>query len=268
MAVQAQLYPEILGLPVSGFQDCWVVSPVSAFEPDFDFCFQDPQHALFPQQNMGIHRSNRGHNASCSSSLTRDSFLSMALSQSLDAQLHMQKQELDSILQLQNERLRCALERQTKQQLAILLNNMEPKAFSLMKQKEEELARATTKTMELEACLRKTEMETESWKRLARANEAMVMDLSKTLEQVRERLVLVNDTTEDAESCFSCHKEQESKEEEESIRMACKNCNSRSSCMLFLPCRHLCSCKNCETFLGSCPVCKSVKEASMEVFWV
>lgn len=138
-----------------------------------------------------------------------------------------------------------------------------------MRQKEEDLAKATKKAMELEACLKKAEMESESWERLARANEAMVMDLSNTLEQVRERLVLVSNRAEDAESVYcgssSCVREQEL--EEESKKIACKRCNSRNSCVLFLPCRHLCSCKQCEAFLVSCPVCKSAKEASMEIFW-
>ncbi|GLT91978.1 hypothetical protein SLE2022_098370 [Rubroshorea leprosula] len=268
MAVQARFYPENLGLPMSGFQNTWVVNPVSASEPDFGFCFQDPQHALFAQDNVGIHHANGGISASCSNSSICDSLPSMALYHSSDVQLQMQERELDYILQLQNERLRHAVQGQGKQQLAILLKHVESKAFYLMKQKEDDLARASRKTMELEACLRNTETEIESWKRLARANEAMVVDLSKTLEQVKERLVVFNNTTEDAESYFSCHIEQQEQEsEEESMAMACKNCNSGRSCMLFLPCRHLCSCKNCESFLGSCPVCNSVKEASMEIFW-
>ncbi|XVF35933.1 hypothetical protein REPUB_Repub19eG0014500 [Reevesia pubescens] len=218
----------------------------------------------------------------------------MALSQSLDAQLDMQRQELDCILQLQvlvllkiflflflsgkkqNERLRSALREQSKRQLAILLKNMESKALYLMRQKEEDLVKATKKTMELEASLRKAEMECESWQKLAKANEAMVMDLNNTLEQVRESLVLFSSTAEDAESliCGSCDRDQQGelvKEETSNTtnkKMNCKHCNSRSSCVLFLPCRHLCSCKCCEAFLDSCPVCKSVIEASMKVFWV
>ena len=169
----------------------------------------------------------------------------------------------------QNERLRSALGEQRKRQLAILLKSMESKAFYLMRRKEEDLARATKKTMELEASLRKAEMESETWQRLAKANEAMVMDLSNTLEQVRQSLVWVNNTAEDAESLFSgsCDRDQQ-EVKEESNKMACKHCNSRSSCVLFLPCRHLCSCKSCEAILDSCPVCKSVKEASLKVFWV
>ncbi|XWS25931.1 hypothetical protein CRYUN_Cryun27aG0109700 [Craigia yunnanensis] len=272
MAVQAQLYPENMGLPLPmcGLQD-WMVNPapaVPSFEADFCFSLQDPSQQTVPfhlQQNS----QNFASAASFSSSSTYDTLLSMALSQSLDAQLETQRQELDCVLQLQNERLRSGLREQRKRQLTILLKSIESKALYLMRRKEEDLARATKKTMELEACLRKAEMERESWQRLAKGNEAMVMDLSNTLEQVRESLVWVGNKAEDAGSffCGSCDREQ-GDVKEESKKMACKHCNSRSSCVLFLPCRHLCSCKSCDAFLDSCPVCKSVKETSMNVFWV
>ncbi|XP_022766536.1 probable BOI-related E3 ubiquitin-protein ligase 2 [Durio zibethinus] len=273
MAVQAQFYPENMGLPLPmcGLQD-WMVNTapaVPSFEADFFFSLQDPS-----MQTVPFHVQQNAQNlasAAASSSSTCDSFLPMSLSQSLDAQLEMQRQELDCILQLQNERLRSALLEQRKRQLAILLKGMETKALYSMERKEEDLARATKKTMELEACLRKAEMEVDAWRRLAKANEVMVIDLNNTLEQVRESLVWVSNTAEDAESlfCGSCDTEQgEVKEESSNKKMACKHCNSRNSCVLFLPCRHLCSCKSCEAFLDACPVCESVKEASMKVFWV
>ncbi|BBG94794.1 GDSL-like Lipase/Acylhydrolase superfamily protein [Prunus dulcis] len=172
----------------------------------------------------------------------------------LGAQLDLQRHELDCILQLQNEKLR---------------------------QKEEHLAQATKRAIELQDCLRKAEMESETWQRMAKANETMVIDLNNTLEQVRERLVFVSNEAEDAESCCgSCDRgghrdndrvamlQEHRVVEEKGKKLACKNCNTRRSCVLFLPCRHLCSCKSCEPFLGSCPVCESTKEASMEVFLV
>lgn len=163
------------------------------------------------------------------------------------------------------------MQEQRKQQLGILLENIESKAMNLMRQKEEDLTQARNKRMELEVCLRRAEMESESWQRAAKANEAMVMDLSYTLEQMRERMVLVSNRADDAESCCGSYnrkeEEKEVKEEEKNRKIVCKRCNSRNSCVLFLPCRHLCSCKLCEAFLDSCPVCKSAKDTSMEVFW-
>ncbi|EEF52758.1 probable BOI-related E3 ubiquitin-protein ligase 2 [Ricinus communis] len=273
MAVQAQfMYPESLGIPMFSLQD-WAVS--NPAEADFSFGLQESQQQnLFLQQqssqNFGFD-CNRGawFASPPPSSSTCDSFL--ALSQSLYANyLEMQRQEVDCILQFQHERLRSALQEQRKQQFAVLLKSVKSKAISLMRQKEEDLAKAAKKKMELEACLERAQMETESWQRLARENEAMVIDLSNTLEQVKERMVLSsNSRGQDTESscCGSCKKEQEA-EDIPRKRMVCKGCSSRASSVLFLPCRHLCSCKFCEAFFSSCPVCESAKEGSMEVFWV
>ncbi|GAY42875.1 hypothetical protein CUMW_070290 [Citrus unshiu] len=289
MAVQAQLYPENLGnLPMCGLQmqqDWAVINPVpvssAAINADLRFSFQDTRHHhhfLFahpdhsqqnPHQNL-VFDSNSKASSSSSSTRAGNIFSSMAaLPQSLHTQLELQRQELEFILHIQSERLRSALLEQRKQQLGAVLKSVESKAMNLMRQKEEDLIQATRRAMELEACLRKAEMESESWQRLARANEAMVMDLSNTLEQVKERIVLISNRAEDAESvcCDSCddnNREQELKEERR--KLACKRCNSRNSCVLLLPCRHLCSCKQCEAFLVSCPVCNSAKVASMEVF--
>ncbi|KAG6774747.1 hypothetical protein POTOM_022116 [Populus tomentosa] len=270
MAVQAQLYPERLGLlPICGIQDCLFNNPVSGLEPGLGFVFQETQ-----QQSLFLeHHSSQNFGFDCtigaapSSSTTRDSSLSMSLSQYLDVQLDMQRREVDCMLQFQAGRLRTILQQQRKQQLGITLKSVESKVSSLIRQKEEDLAQATKKTMELEVCLRKVELERERYQRAAREKEAMVVDLSKSLEQIRGRLVMASNEVQDAESfcCGTCDREQD---RESQKRMVCKGCNSRSSCIIFLPCRHLCSCKSCDAFLGSCPVCKSVKEASMEVFWV
>lgn len=258
-----------LPLPMCGLHQDWMVSPAPAVEADFCFSLQDN---LSQQQTVPFHLMQNAQNLASSSAFSSDTFFSMRLSQSLDAQLEIQRQELDCILQVQNERLRSALRERKKRQLAILLRSMESRALNLMRRKEDDLARATKKTMELEADLSKAEMEKNSWQRLAEENEAMAMDLSNTLEQVmRENLVWVSNGAEDAESLFcgsSTAVREQGEVKEESKKMACKRCNSRRSCFIFLPCRHLCSCKSCEVFLDACPVCKSVKETSMKVFWV
>ena len=183
----------------------------------------------------------------------------------------------------QNERLRIALQEQRKQELSVLLSNVESKTLSLLRQKEEDLARASMRTLELQECLKKAEIERETWQRLAKSNEAMVIDLNNTLEQVKERVVLASNTAEDTASfCGSCERDHDADDESNIARekvvvkrssskknnMTCKSCFSRRSCVLFLPCRHLCSCNYCEAFLGSCPVCNAVKEHSMEVFLI
>ncbi|XP_038705318.1 probable BOI-related E3 ubiquitin-protein ligase 2 [Tripterygium wilfordii] len=267
MAVQAQLYPESLCFPVSGQQQDWVVM-VPAFDLGFNLPEPPQQSNLFYLPQERSHNLVTGSSSSSSGPSTGFStFLSMGqLSRSLDAQLEMQSQEINCILQLQSERLKSALQQQRRLELAVLLRNVESKAISLMRQKEQVLAQSTIKRMELEARLKRAEMERESWQRLAREKEAVVTDLNNTLERVREQAAMASDRAQDAES--SCGSSSCDSQQKKQQRMACKNCYSRSSCVLFLPCRHLCSCKSCEAFLSSCPVCNSVKEASLEVFLV
>lgn len=45
----------------------------------------------------------------------------------------------------------------------------------------------------------------------------------------------------------------------------CRNCGKEESCVLLLPCRHLCLCTVCGSSLHTCPICKSTKNASVHV---
>lgn len=172
----------------------------------------------------------------------------------------------------QNERLRRALQHQRKEHVALLLSALESKSQSVMRQKEEDLAQSKKRNKELEDCLRKAEMESEAWQRVAKEKEGMVVSLTNTLQQVQEReLWWDSNRAEDTESCcYPCEEGEEYRDEEDKVeklrmKMACKSCSSRTSCVLFLPCRHLCSCHFCEALLEFCPVCNSVKEGCMEV---
>ncbi|KAF5195344.1 E3 ubiquitin-protein ligase boi [Thalictrum thalictroides] len=185
-----------------------------------------------------------------------------------------QRQEVDEVIALQNERLRVTLQEQRKQQQLILLKKLESKAQSLLRQKDEDLAKARRKTMELEDYIRKFETENQAWQRVAQENESMVIALNNTLEQVRENTCyLATTSVEDAESCccepsssFSINNAKKNEERRLKKKVTCKGCNSQISCVVLLPCRHLCSCKSCESLLDFCPVCKSVKKGSMDVF--
>ncbi|XP_077246261.1 SBP (S-ribonuclease binding protein) family protein [Tasmannia lanceolata] len=187
----------------------------------------------------------------------------------LEAYLEKQRQEMDRFIILQNERLRTALQNQRKEQLFVYMRKVEEKVTSLLRKKEEEILQADRKKVELEDMLRKLEMENLTWQKIGKENEAMVLFLRNSLQKVKENIFLSK--AEDAESCcvFSNQINGSIKgEREESEKMICKACNYQYSCVLFLPCRHLCSCKSCEGLLDSCPVCNSVKEASIEVFMI
>lgn len=179
------------------------------------------------------------------------------------------------------------LQEQRKQQVAALLKKAELDALLMLGQKDEQIAQAAKKRAELEEFLRRLEAENLSWRRVAQENEAMVLSLHNTLEQIKERSSYCHTHNnngaerEDAESC--CGESRRNMATEEGTgenrvpcggkgeaqqvartTMVCRSCNSRSSCFMFLPCRHLCSCKACEAFLEACPACRMPKKSSIE----
>lgn len=235
------------------------------------------------------HPTNAAAAVTASAATTSTNHMPMNFSQTLASHVEKQRQEIDRYISLQNERLKLALREQRKQQLALMLKKVEEKVTILLRQKDEEIANARNRTMELEEFTRKMEVESQAWQRQAAENEAMVVSLSNKLEQLREQACCLTSSIglEDAESCFHgdeypCsrgNKEEEDEEEtgetsretgerqkkkKKMMMMVCKVCDSRNACILFLPCRHLCSCKPCEAFLDSCPVCKSPKRATIE----
>ncbi|XP_059666662.1 probable BOI-related E3 ubiquitin-protein ligase 3 [Cornus florida] len=48
-------------------------------------------------------------------------------------------------------------------------------------------------------------------------------------------------------------------------RRWCRSCGKEESCVLLLPCRHLCLCTVCGSSVHTCPICKSNKNASVHV---
>ncbi|XWS55099.1 hypothetical protein CRYUN_Cryun10bG0146200 [Craigia yunnanensis] len=309
MAIQAQMYSDNIRFPVCGSQD-WIDNGCGGGgDGGFNqFCFslqQKPQLQQQQQLQQLQNQQQRNQSLYFDNSLVPSSFKnvnststttynnsnnreSMMYSQSMVSQVEKQRHEIDQFIRSQNERLRLLLQEQIKQQVAVLVKKIESKASLLLRQKDEEILKATNKTMELQNLLEKLEMENQAWQRVAQENEAMVVSLNNTLEQLREQAsCCFNNGVDDADSCCEVNREgmiteenrgfaglvaaDHGQEQDEITRkmtttttMVCKCCNSRSTCVLFLPCRHLCACKDCADLLDSCPVCRTAKKASIE----
>ncbi|XP_020229254.1 probable BOI-related E3 ubiquitin-protein ligase 3 [Cajanus cajan] len=286
MAIEAQLYPNNSRFPFSGSKNLMINNIQSClnsqvYSPKHH---QHLHHARQMNPNMSLvdpsfPNSNGQQNVNPFNNYTYNPQTLASYPQGFSVDFDEQR-EIDHYIRSQNEKLRILLEEQRKQQVEELLRKVELNARYLMRQKDEEIAQATKKTSELNEFLRKLEVENQSWRRVAQENEAMVMSLHNSLEQMKERAVY-GVTTEDAESCCDDNMGITAKEEGtgenrvcpggavevEQIRkrtMNCKCCNSQKSCFMFLPCRHLCSCKTCESFLQVCPVCNVPKKSSIE----
>ncbi|KAL9275908.1 putative BOI-related E3 ubiquitin-protein ligase 3 [Drosera capensis] len=198
---------------------------------------------------------------------------STPLAVSLASKLHEHRCDIDSFLRVQGERLRCAVEQQREKQMGQLLERIESRAVAMMKEKENSLITGWSKTKELEEWLSRVETESEAWKRAAKENEAMAMELNSTLQHIKQTQWLIHLSSsqsiiEDEESAHEGDSSRhEAKDETGARRMKgwCRGCNVTGACSVFLPCKHLCCCKSCDGFLQFCPVCHSPKQTSIEV---
>ncbi|KAK9740037.1 hypothetical protein RND81_03G006500, partial [Saponaria officinalis] len=152
------------------------------------------------------------------------------------------------------ERLREALHQQKNQQIALLFNEYHSKTLELLRKKEQELEKLKEKTKLLEEYLKKKQDEVQLWQIVAREKEEMIMELCKFVSEKDD------DRNDDAESVCDCESLNNARRDQE-----CKWCNREEMCVVFLPCRHVCCCKQCELLLEFCPVCQSVKQGCLEI---
>ncbi|VVB10259.1 unnamed protein product [Arabis nemorensis] len=248
MAIQAQLNANQIGFPLIGGVGSSEFSLINN-NGGIGIGIDQSQQTLFRhQQQSQQYRSSQSF---------------------LDVHMEKQKQEIDQFIRSQNERLRYVLQEQRKQEMEMILRKMETKALVLMTQKEEEMSKALSKNMELEDLLRKMEMENQTWQRMARENEAMVATLSSTLQQVKERAAATShDLAEaEAEDEGSYCGGGDSFPAKKKMSSCCWNCGSNGETrVLFLPCRHLCCCTDCEAGFVLCPICNTPKKNRIEAF--
>ncbi|WOL01796.1 putative BOI-related E3 ubiquitin-protein ligase 2 [Canna indica] len=185
-----------------------------------------------------------------------------------------QSVEIDAFLRLQSEQLRSGFEEARKRHCKALLWAVEQRVAKRLKEKEIELEKAQRRNAELEERLRQVAAESQMWFSVAKNNECIAASLRASLEQVllqNAAAVQANegygDTEDDAQSC--CLAEAPAAAAKEAAlppaNGACRTCGEGEALVLLLPCRHLCLCKDCESKVGTCPVCGSDKNACLQI---
>ncbi|XVE63223.1 hypothetical protein DITRI_Ditri07aG0002400 [Diplodiscus trichospermus] len=215
-----------------------------------------------------------------------------------DISLHMEQQQLDidHLISQHMEEVRMEIEEKRKRQARNIMEAIEGGVMKRLRAKEEEIEKMGKLNWALEERVKSLCLENQIWRDLAQTNEATANALRTNLEQVlaaqvkddRARGVGLEeaaaDEVDDAQSCCGSNWEVERRtlaggeiflkdsnngEEEEqggsSRRRLCRNCGKEESCVLLLPCRHMCLCTVCGPSLHFCPICKSTKNASVHV---
>ncbi|RWR89728.1 zinc finger protein [Cinnamomum micranthum f. kanehirae] len=194
------------------------------------------------------------------------------LLEDLSLQINQQKDEIDHFLQSQGEQLRRMSAESHHRQHRVLLAAAEESVSRRLREKEAEVEKAARRNAELEERAAHLKAEAHVWQARARAQEASAASLQAQLREAmmscggahdkREEVGCAGDglPVDDAESAHI------DPGRVVSVVPPCLVCRKRSVSVVLIPCRHLCVCSGCDTVIGSCPVCHSVRSTSVEVY--
>lgn len=152
---------------------------------------------------------------------------------------------------------------------------VEEKVLQKLRERDTEVDDINKKNMELELRMEQLALEANAWQQRAKYNENLINTLKVNLQHVyaqsRDSKEGCGDSeVDDTASCCNGRATdlhllyRDSKEMKE--LMTCRVCRTNEVCMLLLPCKHLCLCKECESKLSLCPLCQSTKYIGMEVY--
>ncbi|XP_010263518.1 PREDICTED: probable BOI-related E3 ubiquitin-protein ligase 2 [Nelumbo nucifera] len=204
-----------------------------------------------------------------------DSPLFSLLDDDIDRELQRQEAEMDRFVKVQGERMRQAILEKVQVNQLQTFSIAEERILQKLREKEAEVEDINKKNTELEERMKQLNMEAGAWHHRAKCNENMITTLKFNLQQVfaqsRDSKEGCGDSeVDDTASCRnggSVDFQLVGKENKDLKElMTCKVCRVNEVCMLLLPCRHLCLCKECESKLSFCPLCQSSKFIGMEVY--
>ncbi|KAG2305215.1 hypothetical protein Bca4012_064283 [Brassica carinata] len=183
------------------------------------------------------------------------------LGDDVERDLQRQDAEIDRFLKIQGDQLHNAILDKIQRSQYKTVALMEERVVQKLHEKDEELEMINRKNKELEVRVEQLAMEAEAWQQRAKYNENMIAALNYNLERAhgrpRESIEGCGDSeVDDTASCFNGR----------ISKMMCRFCGVGEVCMLLLPCKHMCLCKECERKLSSCPLCQSSKFLGMEVY--
>ncbi|XP_055821869.1 BOI-related E3 ubiquitin-protein ligase 1-like [Solanum dulcamara] len=188
----------------------------------------------------------------------------------LASHIKQQQHEIDHFLQVQGEQLRRTLEEKRNRHYHALIGAVEESTARRLKEKETEVEKAARRNTELEARASQLIAEARGWQIKACEHEVTAATLQSQLQQAMMNGGGMSPPerdggggeAEDAESAYV----DPDRVVESTGRSSCKGCRKRFASVVLLPCRHLCLCIECDVVAQFCPLCRSIRSSSIEVF--
>ncbi|XP_042466531.1 BOI-related E3 ubiquitin-protein ligase 1-like isoform X1 [Zingiber officinale] len=187
------------------------------------------------------------------------------------AVLFQQNQEINAFLCFQNERMQNELVEMLDRHSRTVQSVLRQQVAKRLMEKEAELLSLKHRNEELEEKVRQITEENQFWFNMAKNSEVIVRNLQSSLEQtlhhgdLNNRVVMF--PADDAHSC--CYEEDctaAAPAAGAGSAKLCTTCGATDVCILSLPCRHLCLCKDCASRAAACPVCGATVNNFLEVF--
>ncbi|CAA0818533.1 Probable BOI-related E3 ubiquitin-protein ligase 3 [Striga hermonthica] len=181
------------------------------------------------------------------------------LGEDISLQIQQQQLEIDRFIAQNSENVRMEMEERRRRHARRIAAAAVESLSKRLKVKEEEIEKIGKLNHALEERVKSLCAENRIWRDLAHANEAAANSLRSNLEQAiaQARDGDRRQADEVSSSCGSNHGEGGGR--------MCRSCGREESCVLLLPCRHMCLCTVCESTLHTCPICNATKTASVHV---
>ncbi|KAH7658918.1 E3 ubiquitin-protein ligase BOI-like protein [Dioscorea alata] len=210
----------------------------------------------------------------------------MSLGDNLRIEIDRQREEFDHYIRIQEEHIAKEVKEIKHRHMASFLGTIEKEVGKKLREKEVEIESMNRKNRELVERIKQVAVEAQSWHYRAQYNESVVNVLKNNLkqalaqgaDQVKEGCG--DSEVDDAASTYNASHVHGrgltgvmplvrflgNKGSSSGEQMTCKACKTTEVSILLLPCRHLCLCLECEGFIDVCPVCQSLKNASVQVY--
>ncbi|KAK4433438.1 hypothetical protein Salat_1106100 [Sesamum alatum] len=178
---------------------------------------------------------------------------------SLSMEIQNQTEQVDQIVLFHNENLRQALAGVLGKNHRALHRVAEETAAKKLKARELQLHAKLSQNAELERMVEHYKGEAERLLIRVRCLERTTMSLQAGLQEANAARRYAETVQEDAESSF------EDPDRVGPVRLECKACERQLATVMMWPCHHICVCTRCDSGTKVCPVCRSLKTASVEV---
>lgn len=174
---------------------------------------------------------------------------------------------------MQEEKILKGVTELRQRQTVSFLDAIEKGVSRKLHEKDIEIENMNRKNKELMERIKQVTVEVQSWQYKAKYNESVVNFLRSNLQQaIAQGTTHVKEGYGDSEvddaTSYTNMNHLNAVDVSGVMKkpINCRACKVREVSILLLPCRHLCMCKDCETFIDVCPVCNVMKTASVQVY--